>query len=314
MNTAKAQTRARRSSPRRRRQSSKAVPLWAVMALVATVVVALVVVSRPGSDTGTAPAGGERLAHVHGLGMNPADGQLYAATHFGLFQVPGKGNPERVGGAVQDTMGFTVVGPDHFMASGHPDPKDERLRQPGRPPLLGLIESRNGGRSWEPVSLLGEADFHSLVAAHGDVYGYDSTSGRFMVSSDGKEWETRSQRRIGDFAVDPDDGDHLVATVQGELSESRDGGRSWEPMEGPRQLAFLSWGASQGLWGVAANGDTYRRVDGRWESREALGAAPQALLVTAEELYVAVSRGNGTAIYASVDDGGSWRLRYAGDG
>ena len=38
------------------------------------------------------------------------------------------------------------------------------------------------------------ADFHSLVAAHGDVYGCDSASGRFMVSSDGKEWETRGVR------------------------------------------------------------------------------------------------------------------------
>ena len=314
MNPTKARTRARGSSPRSRRQSSKAFPMWALMAVVATVVVALVVITRPGSKTGTAPAAGERLAHVHGLGVNPADGQLYAATHFGLFQVPSNGNPQRVGGAVQDTMGFAVVGPDHFLASGHPDPKDERLRQPGRPPLLGLIESTNGGRSWEPVSLLGEADFHSLVAAHGHVYGYDSTSGRFMVSSDGKEWETRSRRPIGDFAVDPHDGDHLVATIQSGLAESRDGGRSWEPMEGPRQLAFLSWGASQGLWAVAPNGDTYRRVDGRWESREALGAAPQALLVTGEELYVAVSRGNGTAIYASVDEGRSWRLLYAGHG
>lgn len=314
MDSTKTQTGARGSSPKSRRQSSKAFALWALMALVVTVVVALVVVTRPSSDTGTEPVAGERLAHVHGLGVNPADGQLYAATHFGLFRVPSNGNAERVGGAVQDTMGFTVVGPDRFLASGHPDPKDERLRQPGLPPLLGLIESTDGGRSWEPVSLLGEADFHSLVAAHGDVYGYDSTSGRFMVSSDGKEWETRSQRPIGDFAVDPDSRDHLVATIHGGLAESRDGGRSWEPMDGPRQLAFLSWGANQGLWAVAANGDTYRRVDGRWESREALSAAPQALLVTDDELYIAVSRGSGTAIYASVDEGRSWRLRYAGDG
>ena len=29
---------------------------------------------------------------------------------------------ERVGEGLQDTMGFSVVGPDHFLASGHPAP------------------------------------------------------------------------------------------------------------------------------------------------------------------------------------------------
>lgn len=296
-----------------RRGSSKGFPTWALVAFVAAVVVALIVVTRPDSGTDTAAGAGQRLAHVHGLGINPADGDLYAATHFGLFRIGTNGKAERVGDAVQDTMGFTVVGPDHFLGSGHPDPKDTRLRKPDRPPLLGLIESTDGGRSWEPVSLLGEADFHSLVAAHGNVYGYDSTGGRFMVSPDGRQWETRSQIRIGDFAVDPGDGDHLVATTQRGLAESRDGGRSWEPTDGPQRLAFLSWGAKQGLWAVAATGETYRRVDGRWEPREALAGEPQALLVTSDELYAAVSSGNRTAIYVSSDEARSWRLRYSED-
>ena len=84
-----------------------------------------------------------------------------------------------------------------------PRPEGQELRKPGSPPLLGLIESTTGGRTWKPLSLLGEADFHSLVAAHGKVYGYDSTGGRFLVSDDGKRWETRSEIGIGTFAVDP---------------------------------------------------------------------------------------------------------------
>jgi hypothetical protein len=51
-------------------------------------------------------------------------------------------------------MGFTIVGPDSFLSSGHPDGRD-RL-----PSFLGLIRSDDGGRSWRPVSLLGERDFH----------------------------------------------------------------------------------------------------------------------------------------------------------
>ncbi|MDP9072020.1 MAG: exo-alpha-sialidase [Actinomycetota bacterium] len=295
---------------RNRRRRSKEFPAWAAAATVITVLLVLVVVTRGDSGTGTTPSAGEGVAHVHGLGVNPATGDLYAATHFGVFRVPANGKAEQVGKLVQDTMGFTVVGPDHFLASGHPDVNDKRLRKPGRPPLLGLIESTDGGRSWDPVSLLGEADFHALVAAHGNVYGYDSTGGRFMVSPDGKRWETRSSLGIGDLAVDPADADHLVAATEEGVAESGDGGRSWEPIEGP-QLAFLSWSAEQGLWGVSPAGETYRRVEGRWESREALAGEPQALLVTEHELYAAAQAGDGTAIYVSSDGARSWRLRYS---
>lgn len=289
---------------------SKGSPRWGLVGAVIAVLVVLVVVTREQFATRATPSAGEGVTHVHGLGVNPANGDLYAASHLGVFRVPANGKAERVGKLVQDTMGFTVVGPDHFLASGHPDVNDDRLREPGRPPLLGLVQSTDGGQRWEPLSLLGEADFHSLVAAHGNVYGYDSTGGRFMVSPDGKQWDTRSRLAIGDFAADPADADHLVASTERGLAESGDGGRTWGPVDGP-QVAFLSWGAEQGLWGVSPTGETYLRVDGRWEPREALAGEPQALLVTDDELYAAVTAGDRTQIYVSSDGGRSWRLRYS---
>lgn len=60
------------------------------------------------------------LSHVHGLGVDSADGQLYAGTHYGLIRVPEDGDPTLVGEVKHDFMGFTVVGPDHYLASGHP--------------------------------------------------------------------------------------------------------------------------------------------------------------------------------------------------
>ncbi len=247
---------------------------------------------------------------MHGLGINPADRALYAATHYGLFRVPDQGKAERIGDVVQDTMGFTVVGPDHFLASGHPDLSDERLNVPGKPPLLGLIESTDAGRTWDPVSLLGEADFHSLVAAHDQIYGYDSTTGRLMVSADGKQWETRSQARMGDFAVDPLDADHLVAMTEQGLAETSDGGRTWQQLDGP-QLVLLSWDERQGLWGVTPEGQTYRRTEQTWEPGGALPGPPQALLVTGDDLYAAVSEGESTGIYVSTDGGQTWEVRYS---
>jgi hypothetical protein len=300
----------RRSAHGNRRASARRFPAWAVAAAVFAVALVLLVLARRDSGQETTPSGAEELAHVHGLGINPANGDLYAATHFGLFRVRADGRAERVGEARQDTMGFSVVGADHFLASGHPDIRDQRLRAPGRPPLLGLVESRDGGRSWTSLSLLGEADFHALVAAHGTVYGYDSTSRRFMVSADGQQWDTRSQLALGDFAVDPADADNLVATTGSGPAESRDGGRSWAPADGP-PLAFVSWGRELGLWGVGPNGETYQRVEGRWEPRQKLAGEPQALLVGEKELFAAVSDGGGTAIYVSDDGARSWRLRYA---
>ena len=309
--SAKARTggRPRRPPVQTRRPSRRAFPAWAVVAGALAVLAVLVVVVRDeGSSRAAGSSGG--VAHVHGLGINPADNDLYAATHLGLYRVPASGKAQRVGDAVQDTMGFTVVGPDRFLGSGHPDPRDKDLRKPGSPPLLGLIESTNGGRTWKPLSLLGEADFHSLVAAHGKVYGYDSTGGRFMVSDDGKRWDTRSEIGIGTFAVDPADADHVVAMTERGLADSGDGGRSWQPVDGP-QLSFVSWGTELGLWGVSRTGQTYRRVDDRWEPRAALAGQPQALLVAGTDVYAAASADDGTAIYRSSDAGGSWQLRYS---
>lgn len=71
---------------------------------------------------------------------------MYAATHFGLWLLGEDGDAERVGEAAHDFMGFTVVGADHFVASGHPP-----LTADGR--LLvaaggAIRESVDDGRSW----------------------------------------------------------------------------------------------------------------------------------------------------------------------
>lgn len=148
--------------------------------------------------------------HVHGLGVNPADGALFVATHTGLFRsAPGKQRSRRVGERFQDTMGFTVTGPDRFLGSGHPDGRD------GLPPFLGLLRSTDAGRSWEPVSLLGKRDFHVLEAAGKRVYGYGSDfasrEANLLVSDDGgRSWEQRTPPEpLLSLAIDPDDPDRV---------------------------------------------------------------------------------------------------------
>jgi photosystem II stability/assembly factor-like uncharacterized protein len=248
------------------------------------------------------------LVHVHGLGINPRDGALYAATHTGLFVVR-DGGASRVADRHQDTMGFTVIGPDHFIASGHPDFQDPKLLKAGRPPLLGLVESRDAGRNWEPVSLLGEVDFHVLEVAHANVYGFDATGGRFMVSTDRRRWQTRSTASLGDFAVSPRDGELILAATGRGLMRSADGGRSWRPAGGPA-VALLDWDRPEALWGVAGDGRVWVSADaGRtWKRRGELGGPPEAFLAQAGTLYAAIQE---QGIRSSSDEGASWRMLHS---
>jgi len=246
------------------------------------------------------------LVHVHGLGVNPADGLVYAATHFGLWQLPEEGQAERIGDAGYDLMGFTVVGHDHFQASGHPTMADSL------PPLLGLIETTDGGQSWRSVSLLGDVDFHALRVAHERVYGWNSSDGAFMVSVDGQEWDRRSTAPIFDFVVDPDDPEAILASVSESFDDVRlvrssDGGRSWAEIDGP-PVARLAWESGDRLWGVGIDGSVWRSSDsgGSWEQADGrVGGRPEAFLDAGEALYVAA----GGAILESAD-GGSWEVRH----
>ncbi len=308
---AAAQAAARESARRRR--------LLAGVAAGALVVGGGVTYLTRSADTsaGLTSASGKRLAalpddpgvvHVHGLGVDPADGTLYAATHAGLFRLPEKGKAARVANRYQDTMGFSIVGPGEFIGSGHPDAREDDVR----PPLLGLIESTDRGESWQRLSLHGKADFHALHAAHGQVYGYDSSSGTFMVSKDRKEWDRRSQLPMRDFAVSPDSADTVLATTQDGLMRSTDGGRTWETVPGAPVLAVLTW-AQSGLYGLAPDGTVVLSSDGgaTWKARGNAGGEPESIAVDARNgtttLYVAVS---GRGILSSVDGGATFTTRY----
>ncbi|MGH9244665.1 MAG: F510_1955 family glycosylhydrolase [Acidimicrobiales bacterium] len=308
-------TKARRPAPRQRRRTpSRRTSLpWAAAGLAVLVTAAVLIARLASDDDDTSPgASGDDpgVAHVHGLGINPADGLLYVATHYGTFRILESGPAERVGDSYQDTMGFTVVGADRFVGSGHPDAAGLREGQPG---LLGLIESTDGGESWTSVALSGQVDFHALAYAHDHIYGWDSTSQRFMISTDGGgNWDGRSTLALYGFAVDPDDADRLVAAAPDGLRHSSDGGRSWsEPAE--PGLVTVAWDAGGTLFGVEASGAVQRSTDGgdTWEGVGRLPGSPQSLLAADGDLWAAAhGDGNVTGIYRSTDGGVTWALRY----
>jgi hypothetical protein len=242
-----------------------------------------------------------RLAHVHGLGINPADGDLYAASHYGVFRLPADGAPEQIAGLSQDTMGFTVVGPDHFLGSGHPDPSET-----DQPPHLGLIESTDAGQAWRSLSLAGEADFHALEAKHRQVYGYDSQTRQIMVSADKTTWDPRARLALADFAVSPDNPAELLATTQQGPARSSDGGRSFSPVAGAPLLVLLDWPATDRLVGVAPDGTVHTSTDGGtgWTVTGRVPGQPEAITTHGAAVYVATDSG----IYRSADNGATFSL------
>ena len=248
------------------------------------------------------------VSHVHGLGLNPSDGSLIVATHYGSFRISPDGDEAaRIGDSYQDTMGFTVAGPDHFFGSGHPDAAGSRAGQPSR---LGLIESTDAGATWTALSLSGDVDFHGLAFAHDQIYGWDAGSGRFMVSSNRRDWETGATLDLLGFAVDPEDPDHIIGAGPDGLVESADRGRSWTRTDGP-QLITLSWDAEAGLWGADPSGSVWLRGSEGWNAVGRSPGVPQVLLATADALFIAVHDENSvTGIYRSTNDGRTWELRY----
>jgi hypothetical protein len=245
------------------------------------------------------------VQHIHGLGVNPADESLMIATHTGLFRAGAEETEAtRVGDRRQDTMGFTVVGPDRFLGSGHPDARDEL------PPLLGLIRSDDAGRSWDSVSLLGEADFHVLRASGRRIYGFDATNARLLTSDDaGRSWERRTPpAAVFDLTIDPADPARVVASTEAGVFLSVDAGRTWRPLARDR-AGLLAWTRSalvlvEGSGAVNASPSPGRR----FERVGQIGGQPAALAADGDDLYVALHTNE---VKRSSDSGRSWSVRVA---
>ena len=268
----------------------------AVPALV--LLVASACSSGEGNTTsdGNGSARAPKMEHIHGIGVDPSDGAIYAGTHYGLFRIE-DGSATRVADRVQDFMGFTVAGPDHFLASGHPGEGQ------GGPGSVGLIESTDAGQNWKELSLAGEADFHALEYRHGRVYGLNAMTGQLLVSEEKESWQELSREPIADFAVSPEDPDVLIATTQQGLVRSDDGGSTFEVVPGAPLMVFVGWAEDGTLAGVTPEGVLYTAdtPTGDWMGRGDLGGQPEALAVhSAEEIYAAA---NGTILLST--DGGA---------
>lgn len=100
----------------------RAVPGWRTWACLVALALggAAVVACGSNKGEGSTTAATTAIDHVHGLGVDSADGSLRIATHAGLFAPAADGGYVRVGESEDDFMGFSVNGAGDYLGSGHP--------------------------------------------------------------------------------------------------------------------------------------------------------------------------------------------------
>lgn len=224
--------------------------------------------ASPGGDPVMLPS-----AHVHALGRDPGSGKLVVAAHDGLYVYDG-GKPTRVGPVI-DLMGFTIAGPGHYYASGHPGTATD-LPQP-----VGLIESRDGGQTWTVLSRGGQSDFHALTTTGQTVIGFD---GALRATADGRAWVDGSLDAEPRTLAGSRKGSTVLATTAEGLMRSTDGGVTWREVDEAPWLLMAAFGDGGTVAGLTPYGQVHTSADAgqTWRATELLAPDAQALHVSGE--------------------------------
>ena len=247
------------------------------------------------------------------IAIDPSNGTLLAGSGPAFYRLPpGTDKPELAKGALSTPKGAGTLTkdvvvrfekPGTIIASGHSG-------EAALPPVLGILRSTDMGESWEPISGLGEADYHEIEIAGSRIFALrNEDPGMIQVSDDGgKTWETREAPSVAapiDVSVNPGDEDvWAVSTDQG-VFVSTNAGKSWRQ----RDTTFgarIAWGAPDALYAAGKDGKVKKSADagGSWQDVGSIGAGPKELIVSPKgELYASVG---GPEIRRSTDGGKSW--------
>jgi hypothetical protein len=257
----------------------------------------------------------KRPPFVNSLERDEESGEFLLTTNRGFFRIdPSNDSVRRVRGTIEAGGDRATVGtflelnldPDgQLVGSGHPD-------QRTLPQYLGYLRSDDGGRHWQVVSRLGDADLHKIVFKHDRLYAWDAVLSALIVSEDGgRSFVEHFTPRglIIDFEVDPEDPAHVLAATDEVLFRSEDEGESWRPLvqsEGSR----LAWPEPDRLYLAAKDGTVSRSEDGgdTFDEVGRVDGEPYVLdAVTGTELYMALSD---ATILRTEDGGANWEEEF----
>lgn len=250
----------------------------------------------PAADPSTPAAAALPGTHIHGLSVNADTGQVLLATHDGLFDVTNQ--PATKIGATIDWMGFT---PGHdegvFYASGHPGAGSDL------PNPLGLMKSRDGGKTWEQLSQQGQSDFHALTTTKSGIVAFDGT---LRTSPDGTTWTTVAAGFAPAVLTGHPHSDTVLATTPKGIQRSTDAGKTWALMTSGPVIQFAAFANPTEAAGVEPDGTVHTSADGgsTWTKKGRIEGEVQAIAATTNTdgksgIWAATSAG----IFLSADGG-----------
>lgn len=221
------------------------------------------------------------MPHVHAIVPAPDDDGFLLGTHEGLYAATADGQLGfRIGSYDFDAMGLTAVD-DTLIASGHPGRGTPTELGEGN---LGIIRSRDGGTTWEPVAFTGEKDFHVLTAGpDGTLYGQETGDGLILVSTDLGETWTSTGATLLVFGLVVDDTGRIIAATPDGLRVSTDRGATFGPLpDAPRLYVIASSPDRQRLIGVGTKGAVWSSTaeDPLWRNVGTVHGTVQAITVT----------------------------------
>ena len=270
------------------------------IAAISLALIGTLALSTACSEEGTASAPSSATAipadtHIHGAVRDPADGTLLIATHHGLFKESGDGLTSV--GPVVDLMGFALAPDGTYYASGHPGMQSD-LPQP-----LGLVQSTDGGATWQVLSRGGESDFHALAVSDDQVLGYD---GALRQSAEGKEWTTHAipQEPIS-LAISPDGSTVLASTGTAVLRSDADLS-TWSPLPAAPPALLVSYADVSTIIVLAQDGRLHQSNDGgtTWTAGTTPVPTPSYLsAVRVDDATVEVLVGSGNQVLSTTDLG-----------
>jgi photosystem II stability/assembly factor-like uncharacterized protein len=191
--------------------------------------------------------GGLTLKHIHGLSFSAHGTRLIIPRHDGLAVYSPETGWSLAPGPQHDYMGFTVTR-DALYSSGHPAPGSSL------PNPFGLIKSTDGGQTWQPLGLAGEADFHLLAAGYqtNAIYVFSPGTnsrmpqpGLYRTADDGQHWQRAEASGLGgqihSLAVHPTQAQVVAVGTTDGLFLSRDRGERFQPVLRGTQVLALSF-------------------------------------------------------------------------
>jgi hypothetical protein len=251
--------------------------------------------------SGTTTAARLTAGRAQSLAVDPRDGTILVGTDRGLFRATRDGRLVRIGPAGRDVTGLTFAPDGGLLSSGHP------AGGGNAPDDLGLERSDDGGRTWRPVSLRGEADLHLLTTAGDRLYGLNATTGTLMASrGTGTSWDVRSTPPgLNDLTVDPRTPSQLIGSSDSALWRSGDGAETWQPTSGP--AGAVAWARSGRV--VVASVDA-RLHDSRAGGRSwtIVGRVPAPLVALAERNGTLFGLLGNAGVVSTRDGGRHWIL------